>query len=331
MSSPRTWTIDRFGPFAEVLAVKPLGPLAEPQAAECRVRVLAIGLNFPDLLLIAGKYQVTPELPAVPGMEGMGIVEVAGPGSRFVPGQRVCINALHGVFTEVGVFPDGFLLPVPDGMSNAQAAAFHVTYQTSYFALEHRSQLKRGETLLVHGAAGGVGSTAVQLGKAMGARVIATAGGEAKTAVAKACGADEVIDTRREDFVARVKALTEGRGADVIYDPVGGETFDKSTKVLAFEGRLLVIGFASGVIPTIAVNRLLLKTASVVGLQWGAYKFLAPEKVEAAHQVLSAMFVKGQLAPVVDPSRFGFDDVPKALRHLESRDAVGKVVIDVAA
>lgn len=330
MTTHRAWTFDRFGPFAEVLALTQQPPLPAPQQAECLVAVKAVALNFPDLLLVAGKYQVKPELPAVPGMEAMGVVEAAGPASRFRVGQRVSISLVNGAFTERGVYPDAFLLPVPDGMSNAQAAAFHVTYQTSLFGLDHRAHLQAGETLLVHGAAGGVGTAAVQLGKALGARVIATAGGAAKVAVAKQCGADDVIDTRTEDFVERVKSLTEGRGADVIYDPIGGETFDKSTKVLAFEARLLVIGFASGVIPTVAVNRLLLKTASVVGLQWGMYKFVAPEKVAAAHDRLCELFTKGLVAPVIDPKRFSFEQLPKALAHLESREAVGKVVVELA-
>lgn len=330
MTMHRAWTFERFGPYREVLQLKERPAPEAPGPSECLVRVQALALNFPDLLLVSGKYQVKPELPAVPGMEAMGVVERAGEGSRFQVGQRVCISGVYGAFTELAVFPDALLLPVPDGMSNAQAAAFHVTYQTSLFGLDHRAHLAPKETLLVHGAAGGVGTAAVQLGKALGARVIATAGGPTKCAVAKSCGADEVIDTRAEDFVERVKALTQGSGADVIYDPIGGETFDKSTKVLAFEGRLLVIGFASGTIPTIAVNRLLLKTAAVVGLQWGMYKFVAPEKVLAAHERLSAMFKARQISPVIDPKRFSFAQLPDALAHLESREAVGKVIVDVS-
>jgi NADPH2:quinone reductase len=326
VTTHRAWQFDTFGPFRDVLRLREV-PTPTPGEGECLVRLMALALNFPDLLVISGAYQVKPELPAVPGMEAMGVVEAVGPNARFRPGQRVCVNVVNGAFAEKGVFPDALLLDVPEGMSDAQGAAFHVTYQTSLFALEHRAGLKANETLLVHGAAGGVGTAAVQLGKALGARVIATAGGPEKTAVAKACGADDVIDTRSEDFVARVKALTDGRGADVIYDPIGGTTFDQSTKVLAFEGRLLVIGFASGVIPTVAVNRLLLKTASVVGLQWGMYKFVAPGKVQAAHERLSALFREGRIAPVIDPARFSFEQLPDALAHLESRAAVGKVVV----
>ena len=329
MTTDRAWTFASFGPYREVLQLTKRPAPDAPGASECLVRVQALALNFPDLLLVSGKYQVKPELPAVPGMEAMGIVERAGEGSRFQVGQRVCISGVYGAFTELAVFPDALLLPVPDGMSNAQAAAFHVTYQTSLFGLDHRAHLAPKETLLVHGAAGGVGTAAVQLGKALGARVIATAGGPAKCAVAKACGAEHVIDTRTHDFVAVVKELTEGKGADVIYDPVGGETFDKSTKVVAFEGRILVVGFASGTIPTLQVNRVLLKTASVVGLQWGAYKMFAPEKVEAAHVELLRLFAAGAVKPVVYEKRFAFHQLLEALEALRSREAYGKVVVTV--
>lgn len=324
----RAWQFDAFGPVREVLKLRDV-PTPKPGAQECLVRTRALALNFPDMLLVEGKYQMKPELPATPGMEAMGVVEEAGPGSRFVKGQRVLVSQIHGSFGELICVPDPLLLDVPDTMPDAEAAGFHLTYQTSFFALNHRAQLKAGETLLVHGAAGGVGTAAVQLGKAMGARVIATAGGAAKCEVARKCGADVVIDTRTQDFVAEVKTLTEGRGADVIYDPIGGETFDKSTKVIAFEGRILVIGFASGVIPTISVNRLLLKTASVVGLQWGAYKMFSPEKVEAAHRELCALYVAGKIRPVVFDKPFRFEALVDAMESLTSREAFGKVVVSV--
>jgi NADPH:quinone reductase len=325
----RAWQFDQFGSPREVMKLREL-PTPKPGEQECLVRTRALALNFPDMLLVEGKYQMKPDLPATPGMEAMGVVEEAGPGSKFRQGQRVLISQIHGTFAEHLVAPDAFLLEVPKGMSDEQAAGFHVTYQTSYFALVNRAALQPGETLLVHGAAGGVGTSAVQLGKALGARVIATAGGPKKCEVAKACGADEVIDTRTQDFVAEVKRLTEGRGADVIYDPIGGETFDKSTKVVAFEGRILVIGFASGVIPTVSVNRLLLKTAAVVGLQWGAYKMFAPEKVEAAHRELGKLFSAGKINPVVYEKRFTLEQLVDAMDALTSREAYGKVVVSAA-
>ena len=328
MSTHRAWQFDTFGPFHEVLKLRSL-PTPTPGAQETLVRTGALALNFPDMLLVEGKYQLKPELPAIPGMEAAGVVEQAGPGSRFKVGQRVLVSQIFGSFAEKLVVPDALAMAVPDSMSDAEAAAFHVTSQTSYFALVQRAALKAGETLLVHGAAGGVGTTAVSIGKALGARVIATAGGAAKCEVAKRCGADVVIDTRTEDWVAKVKEVTEGKGADVIYDPIGGETFDKSVKVVAFEGRILVIGFASGTIPTVAVNKLLLKTASVMGLQWGAYKLFAPEKVEAAHEVLVKWFLEGKVKPVLYEKRFRFEQLPEALTALQSREAYGKVVVTV--
>lgn len=322
----RAWQFDAFGVPRDVLKLREL-PSPKPGGQECLVRTRALALNFPDMLVVEGKYQMKPDLPATPGMEAMGVVEEPGPGSRFHQGQRVLVNQIHGCFAEELVAPDALLLEVPAGMSDEQAAGFHVTYQTSYFALVHRAALRPGEWLLVHGAAGGVGTSAVQLGKALGAKVIATAGGPKKCEVAKSCGANFVIDTRTQDFVAEVKKLTDGRGADVIYDPVGGETFEKSTKVIAFEGRILVIGFASGTIPTVSVNRLLLKTAAVVGLQWGAYKLFAPEKVEAAHRELGALFTAGKINPVVYEQRFGFEQLVDAMDALSSREAYGKVVV----
>lgn len=324
----RAWQFDSFGVPRDVLKLREL-PAPRPAEQECLIRTGALALNFPDMLMVEGKYQMKPELPATPGMEAMGVVEEAGPGSKFQRGQRVLVNQLHGCFAELLVAPDALLLEVPEGMSEEQAAGFQVTYQTSYFALVHRAALKPGEWLLVHGAAGGVGTAAVQLGKALGAKVIATAGGPRKCELAKACGADFVIDNRSQDFVLEVKNLTDGHGADVIYDPVGGETFDRSTKVIAFEGRILVIGFASGTIPSISVNRLLLKTAAVVGLQWGAYKMFAMDKVEAAHRELSALFRAGKIKPVVYEQRFGFEQLVDAMDALTSREAYGKVVVSV--
>lgn len=324
----RAWQFDSFGVPREVLKLREIDA-PKPGEQECLIRTGALALNFPDMLVVEGKYQMKPDLPATPGMEAMGVVEQAGPGSKFEKGQRVLVNQIHGAFAELVVAPDAMLLEVPDGMTEEQAAGFQVTYQTSYFALVNRAALKPGEWLLVHGAAGGVGTAAVQLGKAFGAKVIATAGGAKKCEVAKACGADFVIDTRTQDFVAEVKRITDGHGADVIYDPIGGETFDKSTKILAFEGRILVIGFASGTIPTIAVNRLLLKTASVVGLQWGAYKMFAMDKVEHAHRALGELFRAGKIKPVIYEKRFKFEQLVEALDALSSREAYGKVVVTV--
>lgn len=276
----RAWTVAALGPYREVLRLRedlPAPVLGSDDATIVSVRAAA--LNFPDLLVIAGGYQMKPELPFVPGMELAGEVVQAGPRSRFREGQRVMSMGLTGAFAEVAACPDATTFAVPEGMSWRQAAAFQMTYQTSYFALRHRGQLRPGEWLLVHGGAGGVGSAAIQLGVAMGARVIATASGAAKVALCKALGAEAAIDLSAGGFVEEVKARTEGKGADVIFDPVGGDVFDQSTKVLAWEGRLVVVGFASGRIPTIAANRVLLKNAAVVGLQWGMYRLHDPDKV----------------------------------------------------
>jgi NADPH2:quinone reductase len=327
----RAWTFSRFGPFREVLTLQAGLTAPPPKQGECRLAMRAVALNFPDVLLVEGKYQVKPELPATPGMEGVGVVVEAGPGSRYQVGQRLLVGQLAGVFAEEVTTADGLLFPVPAAMTDAQAAGFHVTYQTSYLGLTLRAGLKAGETLLVHGAAGGVGTAAVQLGKALGARVLATATGPAKCAVALACGAEAAIDLASQDFVAEVKRLTGGRGVDVVYDPVGGDLFDRSQKVMAREARLLVIGFTSGTIPTVAVNRLLLKNLSVVGFQWGTYKFEAPEVVARAHLELGALFEQGSLKPVLDPGQFTFETLPDALAALLSRQAHGKVVVPVDA
>jgi NADPH2:quinone reductase len=212
-------------------------------------------------------------------------------------------------------------------MSAEDAAAFQMIFQTSYFALVHRAHLQKGEVLLVHGGAGGVGVAAIQLGKHLGARVIATAGTAEKLDVCRRAGADEAIDYVKQDFVEEVKRLTEGEGANVIYDPVGGDVFDKSTKCIAWEGRLVVIGFTSGRIPTIAANRILLKNIAVVGLQWGMYKLHNPALCAETQTVLEGLYRQGAIKPVLFPTRYRLDQVPEALATLESRRAYGKVLV----
>jgi NADPH2:quinone reductase len=218
------------------------------------------------------------------------------------------------------------LFPIPPEMSDDDAASLLVTYQTSYFALIHRATLQKGETLLVHGGAGGVGISAIQIGKALGATVIATAGADDKLDVCKKAGADHAINYKDEDFVAAVQKLTGGRGADVVYDPVGGDVFDKSLKCIAWEGRLLVIGFASGRIPEIAANKILLKNISIIGLFWGQYMIRDPQKIRDAHDALCAMYRDKQIAPMVW-KRFPLAELPDALGALESRASHGKVVV----
>lgn len=299
----------------------------DPSAPEAGavIEVAAVGLNFPDLLAIAGKYQVRPPLPFSPGMEAVGRVIEVGAKGRLQVGQRIIANGLWGAFAERMAVPDNYAFAIPESMPDDEAAAMHVIYQTSYMALVYRANIKAGEVLLVHGGSGGVGTSAIQIGKALGARVLATASSPEKLAVCKEAGADELINYREGDFASAVKALTGGRGADVIYDPVGGDVFDQSTRCIAFSGRLLVIGFASGRIPEIAANRILLKNMSVVGLHWGNYYREEPEAVVACHQALLKLYDAGKIRPMIG-GHFDFDALPEALEAIDKRRSWGKLV-----
>ncbi|MCC2665432.1 MAG: NADPH:quinone oxidoreductase, partial [Geminicoccaceae bacterium] len=237
-------------------------PLPEPGPGEVRIRVRAAGLNFADSLMIKGQYQDKPALPFVPGLEVAGQIERCGEGvAGFAPGERVMATPDHGGFAEAVVTRAGNVVRLPDSIDYPAAAGFAIAYGTAYGALCWAGRLQAGETLLVHGAAGGVGLATVECGRALGARVIATARGPERLSVAKAHGADEVIDTASEDVRARVRELTDGRGADVVFDPVGGELFTASLRSIAWQGRILVVGFASGAIPQIPANLLLVKNA----------------------------------------------------------------------
>jgi len=220
----------------------------------------------------------------------------------------------------------GAVLPAPEGLDDAEAAAFFITYQTGWFGLHRRARLAAGETLLVQAAAGGVGSGAVQLGKAAGARVIGVVGGERKAEVARALGADVVVDRHSQDFVQVVKEVTDGRGADVVYDSVGGEAYARSTKCIAFEGRILVVGFASGQIPSAPLNHALVKNYSIVGLHWGLYQTKEPQAIGECHRQLTKLVADGAIRPLVS-ERLGLDDVPAALDKLAHGDTVGRIVI----
>ncbi|MEM9491758.1 MAG: NADPH:quinone oxidoreductase family protein, partial [Myxococcota bacterium] len=239
------WRVHEYGDFRENLTWEECADPNPPNAGVV-IEVAAAGLNFPDLLLIAGQYQVKAPLPFVPGMEACGTVVATGPDSRFAVGQRIIASNMWGAFGQRMAVPDRSCFAIPDAMSAVHAAALTITYQTGYFALHHRARLTEGETVLVHGGAGGVGTAAIQLARAAGARIIATAGSDSKLDICRQCGADEVINYRDDDFVREVKTMTGGRGADVIIDPVGGEVFDQSTRCIAFGGRIVVIGFASG-------------------------------------------------------------------------------------
>ncbi|HVO25696.1 MAG TPA: NADPH:quinone oxidoreductase family protein [Candidatus Margulisiibacteriota bacterium] len=299
----------------------------EPGPRQVAIDVRASACNFFDILMVQGKYQVRPPLPFAPGGEVAGIVRAVGPGVEHIaPGDRVFAMLGWGGYASVAVAPADSVFRMPESMSFEHGAAFGVVYQTSYFGLVYRAQLQPGETLLVHAAAGGVGLAAVQIGRALGARVLATAGSAAKLETARMHGADEAYDYSSPEWVERVKTATGGRGADVVYDPVGGDVFDLSTKCIAFGGRLLVIGFASGRIPSIQVNRILLKNIAVVGLHWGAYRQHDPGRIPQAMDALFELYRQGKLRPVVS-STWPLTQAAAALEQIASRRSVGKVLL----
>lgn len=302
-------------------------PDPKPKKDQVSIDVRAIGCNFFDILMVQGKYQVKPPLPFSPGGEIAGVVRAVGSEVTNVsPGDRVFALLGWGGYASVAVAPAAGVVCMPDDMPFDHGAAFGIVYQTAYFGLVYRGALQAGETLLVHAAAGGVGLAAVQIGKALGARVLATAGSSEKLELARRHGADEVFDYSSDDWVDQVKESTGGKGADVIYDPVGGKIFDLSTKCIAFSGRLLVIGFASGHIPTIQLNRVLLKNISIVGLHWGAYRQHEPERIPQAMQALFELYAQGAVRPVVS-STYPLTQAAAALDEIASRRSVGKVVL----
>jgi NADPH:quinone reductase len=302
-------------------------PDPEPGPGQVAIDVKAVGCNFFDILIAQGKYQVKPPRPFAPGGEVAGVVRAVGANVDSVRvGDRVFAMLGWGGYATVALAPAATVVRMPASMSFEHGAAFGVVYQTSYFALVYRARLQAGETLLVHAAAGGVGLAAVQIGAALGARVIATASSASKLEIARQHGAEHTFDYSTPAWVEGVKDATGGRGADVIYDPVGGEIFDLSTKCIAFGGRLLVIGFASGVIPSIQVNRVLLKNISIVGLHWGAYRQHDPEKIPQAMEALFAMYERGAVRPVVS-STYPLAEAAQALQEIAERRSVGKVVL----
>jgi NADPH2:quinone reductase len=244
----------------------------------------------------------------------------------YLVGDRVTALLVHGGFASAVAVERERVFPMPDGMSFEEAAALGLVYQTSHVALVHRASLRAGETLLVHAAAGGVGLAAVQIGVALGARVIGTAGTAEKLALVKDNGADAVINYRDEDWLQRVKELTGGRGADVVYDPVGGDTFDQSTKCIAFEGRILIIGFASGRIPTMQMNRVMLKNISLVGLHWGAYFDEDPQVLQDSQAEISRLHQEGKISPLISAT-YPLEEARAALDALGSRKTTGKVIL----
>jgi NADPH2:quinone reductase len=304
--------------------------IPEPVPGAVRIKVEAASLNFPDVLMCRGEYQVKPELPFTPGAEVAGIVDALGEGVHDLEvGQRVLAIPAAGGFAEYTLATAaGGVFPIPDSMPSRAAAALHVTYQTGHLALHRRANLQPGETLLVHAGAGGVGSAAIQLGLAAGARVIATAGGPDKVEVCRKLGAEIAVDYREQDFVDVVKDATGGRGADVIYDPVGGDVYDRSTKCIAFEGRILIIGFTGGRFAEARTNHVLIKNYSVVGVHWGLYNVVNPQLVRDTHDELVRLFEAGEIDPLVSET-VDLAAVPGALGRLGSRGTYGKIVCEL--
>ncbi|MGX0975560.1 NADPH2:quinone reductase [Roseovarius sp. MBR-51] len=299
-------------------------PRPLPKSGELALRIAACGLNFADLLMIKGAYQDTPEPPFTLGMEVAGTVEALGPDTRGpAPGTRVAVFAGQGGLAEYGCFPAARAVPLPDSMTFADAAAFQVAYGTSHVALDHKAHLQPGETLLVLGAAGGVGLTAVEIGKQMGARVIACARGADKLAVAKRAGADHLIDAATQDIRETCRVLG---GVDVVYDPVGGDHFKAAFRACNPEARILTIGFASGEVPQIPANHLLVKNISVMGLYWGGYLKFRPEVVTNSLATLFDWYAQGLLSPHVS-HLLPLEQTAEALDLLRTRKSTGKVVI----
>lgn len=302
-------------------------PSPTPKPNEVLLDVQAAGVNFPDTLIIEGKYQFQPPLPFSPGGEAAGTVAAVGAKvGAFKVGDRVMALTGWGAFAEQVAVPAYNVMPVPAGMDFITAAAFGMTYGTSMHALRQRGRLQAGETLLVLGASGGVGLAAVEIGKAMGARVIAAASSAQKLAVARAAGADDLIDYSQENLREAIKRLTDGKGVDVIYDPVGGELFEHAVRGLAWNGRLLVVGFASGSIPQLAANLVLLKGAAVLGVFWGAFAQRQPEDNAANFKQLFAWHAQGKLKPLVSQT-YTLADAGTAIETLGQRQAVGKLVV----
>lgn len=312
----------------EDLAISDIDPPSlEP--GHVRIRVRAAGVNFPDVLMIAGRYQVRPELPFVPGHELAGEIIESGDGVKGLDvGQRVLAMCGHGAMAEEACVAAARVVPIPDAMDYPAAAGFMLAYGTSYHALKQRAGLSAGETLLVTGAAGGVGLTAVELGRARGATVIAAAGSSEKLALANRRGATHLIDYGRERLKERVREITDGRGADVIYDPVGGALFDDCLRSVAWNGRILVIGFAAGEIQKIPANLPLLKGASIVGVFWGRFAELEPEAQAINTRELLELYRQREIRPHIGEV-FPLSQAPAALRTLANRRAMGKVIIEI--
>ncbi|MFE6940893.1 NADPH:quinone oxidoreductase family protein [Streptomyces chartreusis] len=314
----QAWQVHENGEPSEVMRLDEIDT-PTPGDGQVLLRVRAANINFPDALLCRGHYQVRPPLPFTPGVEICGETE---------DGRRVIANPAlpYGGFAEYAVADAAAVLPAPQSLDDAEAAALHIGYQTGWFGLHRRAGLEAGETLLVHAAAGGVGSAAVQLGKAAGARVIGVVGGADKAAVARELGCDVIVDRRSEDVIGAVKEATGGRGADVIYDPVGGEAYDQSAKVVAFEGRIVVVGFASGRIPSPALNHALVKNYSILGLHWGLYNTKNPKLIMHCHEQLTELAARGAIKPLVS-ERVPLGGAAAAVQRVADGVTTGRVAV----
>ena len=302
-------------------------PTPQPKAGEVLVRIEAASLNFPDLLIVQNKYQHKPPLPFVPGSEYAGVVEAIGEGvTHLKAGQRVaCLSGTGGFGTHT-IAPAAQCIPLPPGFPAVDAAAFIMTYGTSHHALVDRAQLKSGETLLVLGAAGGVGTAAIQIAKAVGARVIAAASSDEKCALCKSIGADATINYSQGNLRDAIKAATDGKGPDVIYDPVGGDFAEPAFRSIAWRGRYLVVGFASGPIPSLPLNLALLKGASIVGVFWGDFSRREPQANAAMMGELAQWYAQGKIKPVIDRT-MPMAQLKEAYAHMGSRGVKGKLVM----
>ena len=321
----RALVCNKYGPPESLVIEEHDDPVAG--SGQIVVDVAAAGINFPDVLSIAGKYQVKTPTPFVPGNEAAGVVSAIGDGvSRIAVGDKVIVTTLGGAFAEKVVAEEKTTMPLPEGLNFEQAAGFAVTYGTSYHALTQSANLQAGETVLVLGAAGGVGITAVEIAKAMGAHVIAAASSDVKLEFAVSAGADETINYSEVPLKETVKELTKGKGADIVYDPVGGELADQAFRATAWHGRYLVIGFACGDIPKFAANIALLKEASIIGVWWGTWAAKNPALQMQNLQEMAHMIEDGKLTPRVTES-YSLDDYANAFSAITERRARGKVIL----
>ncbi len=327
----RAWQVHELGDPWEVLKLEEVEE-PEPGPGEVVVEVEAAALNFFDALLCRGEYQERPELPFTPGGEATGTITAVGEGVDLKEGLRVIATPFPsgGYAEKVTVPAQGGIFPIPDTMPPEAAAALHVAYQSAFFGLHRRANLSEGETVLVHAGAGGVGSAAIQLARAAGARVISTAGDDEKVSICRKLGAEIAVDYEQENFVDAVKDATEGRGADVIFDPVGGDVFDLSRRCVAFEGRIVVVGFTGGRIAEAPTNHLLVKNYSVVGLHWGLYNTKIPQLITETHDALIRLYEEGKIDPLIFEA-VPFEEVPQALELLSTRKTYGKLVTKPSA